>query len=103
MKMIEAVIKPVKLKEVKTALQTIGIVDIRESMLICHVRQKGETVFYRRGNKFVAIFVEKVKLEIVAADETVGKIIEIIGSIAKTEPKEKCRISILHFVDACRI
>ena len=101
MKLIEAVIKPVKLKEVKAALQTIGIVDIRESTLICHDRLKGETRFYRRGAKYVAIFVEKVKLEIIAADETVGKIIDVIGANAKTERNEECRIFILPYVDAC--
>jgi nitrogen regulatory protein P-II 1 len=100
MKLIEAVIKPVKLKEVKAALKTIGIVDIMESALICHGRQKGEAMFYR-GTEFVIDFVEKVKLEIIAADESVGKIIEIIGSIAKTERKEDCRIFILPFVEVC--
>jgi nitrogen regulatory protein PII len=99
-KLIEAVIKPVKLKEVKAALQAVGIVDIMESTLICRDRQKGETRFYRRGAEYVAIFVEKVKLEIIAADKSVGKIIEVIGAIAKTERKEDCRIYILPFVAA---
>jgi nitrogen regulatory protein PII len=99
-KIIEAVIRPVKLKEVKAGLQTIGIVDIMERTLICRDRQKGETRFYRRGAEYVAIFVEKVKLEIIAADESVGKIIEVIGAIAKTEQKEDCRILILPFVAA---
>jgi nitrogen regulatory protein PII len=99
MKLIEAVIKPVKLKEVKAALQTIGIDDIMESTLTCHGRQKGASMFYR-GAEFVIDFVEKVKLEIIATDESVGKIIEVIGTIARTERKEDCRIFILPFVEA---
>lgn len=99
MKLIEAVIKPVKLSEVKAALQNIGIVEIMESTLICHGRQKGESMFYR-GAELVVDFVEKIKLEIVAADESVGKIIDTIGTIAKTERRDDCRIFILPFIEA---
>jgi len=99
MKLIEAVIKPVKLQEVKAALQTITIVDIKERKLICHGRQKRVSMLFR-GAEYVEYFVEKVKLEIIAADESVGKIIEAIGSIARTERREDCRIFILPFVEA---
>ena len=57
-------------------------------------------MFYR-GAEYVTSFVEKVKLEIIAADDSVGKIVEIIGNIAKTERREDCRIFILPFVEAC--
>jgi nitrogen regulatory protein P-II 1 len=98
-KLIEAVIKPVKLNEVKAALQTIGIESIRERKLICHGRQKAESML-GRGAEYVEYFVEKIKLEIIAADESVGRIIEVIGAIAWTERKEDCRIHILPFVAA---
>jgi nitrogen regulatory protein P-II 1 len=100
MKLIEAIIKPVKLDEVKSALQKMGIEDIMESALICHGRQKGQAMYYR-GADYVASFVEKVKLEIIAADDSAGKIVEIIGNIAKTERMDDCRIFILPFVQAC--
>jgi nitrogen regulatory protein PII len=99
-KLIEAIIKPVKLDEVRAALKKIGIDEFMESALICHGRQKGQSMFFR-GAEFVTDFVEKIKLEIIAADESVGKIIEVIGTIAKTERKEDCRIFILPFVEAC--
>ena len=99
MKLIEAIIKPVKLDEVRAALETAGVDEIMESALICHGRQKGQVMFFR-GAEYVANFVERVKLEIIAADDAVGKIIEVIGTIAKTERKEDCRIFILPFVDA---
>jgi nitrogen regulatory protein P-II 1 len=94
MKLIEAIIKPVKLDEIRAALETIGVDEIMESALICHGRQKGQVMFFR-GAEYVANFVERVKLEIIAADDAVGKIIEVIGTIAKTERKEDCRIFIL--------
>jgi len=93
MKLIEAIIKPVKLDEVKSALQQIGIEEFMESAIICHGRQKGQAMLFR-GAEYMVNFVEKVKLEIIAADDAVGKIIEVIGSIAKTERREDCRIFI---------
>ena len=70
MKLIEAIIKPVKLQEVESALQKIGIEEFMESALICHGRQKGQAMLYR-GVEHMANFVEKVKLEIIAADDAV--------------------------------
>ena len=91
MKLIEAIIKPVKLDEVEFALKRIGIEVFMESALVCHGRQKGQAMLYR-GAEHVVNFVERVKLEIIAADDMVGKIVEVIGNIAKTERMEDCRI-----------
>lgn len=99
MKLIEAIIKPVKLEDVKTALRNIGIEEFMESALICHGRQKGQAMFFR-GAEYMLNFVEKVKLQIIAADDAVGKIVEAIGTIARTERREDCRIYILPFVEA---
>ncbi len=99
MKLIEAIIKPVKLHEVKNALQNLGIEEIMESPLICHGRQKGEAMLYR-GAEYVANFVEKVKIEVIAGDDLVGKIVEVIGTVARTERRDDCRIFILPFVEA---
>ena len=100
MKLIEAIIKPAKLDEVKSALQKIGIEEIMESALICHGSQKRQRLFYR-GAEYMKNFVEQIKLEIVAAGDLVGKIVAVIGNIAKTERKEDCRICILPFVELC--
>jgi len=100
MKLIEAIIKPVKLEEVKSALAKIGIDEFLESAIFCHGRLKGQAMVYR-GVEYVSYFVEKVKLEVIAADDSVGKIIEAIGNIAKTERREDCRIYVLPFVEAC--
>ncbi len=99
MKMIEAIIKPVKLEEVESALQAMGVEEFMESALICHGRQqKGQAMLYR-GTEYVANSVEKIRLEIIAAEDSVGKIVEAIRTIAKTERREDCRIYILPFVE----
>lgn len=91
MKQIEAVVDQFTLQEVRSALEAMGIEDVRESTIRCH--QKGQTMMFR-GATFVATVVEKVKLEIVAADEAVAGIIETIAAIARTGRTQDCRIAI---------
>lgn len=101
MKMIEAIIMPKKLAEVESALQEIGIDDYMESMTICRGRQSqgGQAMRYR-GQEYVATGVEKVKLEVITADDSVEKVIELIGAIAKTERTGDCRIFVFPFLEA---
>jgi nitrogen regulatory protein P-II 2 len=96
MKLIEAVIHQLKLQEVRNALDEMGVEDFMESSVICH--GKGQTIMFR-GARFVANIVDKVKLEIIAADESVGNIIEAIGSIARTGRKEDCRIAVRPYLE----
>ena len=93
MKVIEAVIQQLKLQEVRNALDGMGVEDYMESSVNCHRNRKESTMIFR-GAMFVANIVERVKLEIIAADDSVEKIIEVIGSIAKTGRREDCRIAI---------
>ncbi|HTG01728.1 MAG TPA: P-II family nitrogen regulator [Nitrospirota bacterium] len=83
MKKIEAVIKPFKLDEVKDALNAIGVQGITVTEVKGFGRQKGHTELYR-GAEYVVDFLPKVKLEIIAADKLVPKIIETIETTAKT-------------------
>ncbi|OGW41262.1 MAG: transcriptional regulator [Nitrospirae bacterium GWD2_57_9] len=83
MKKIEAVIKPFKLDEVKDALNGIGVQGITVTEVKGFGRQKGHTELYR-GAEYVVDFLPKVKLEVIAADNLVAKIIETIETAAKT-------------------
>jgi nitrogen regulatory protein P-II 1 len=83
MKKIEAVIKPFKLDEVKDALNAIGVQGITVTEVKGFGRQKGHTELYR-GAEYVVDFLPKVKIEIIAADSLVTKIIETIETSAKT-------------------
>jgi len=83
MKKIEAVIKPFKLDEVKDALNAIGVQGITVTEVKGFGRQKGHTELYR-GAEYVVDFLPKVKLEVIAADSLVPKIIETIEAAAKT-------------------
>lgn len=83
MKKIEAIIKPFKLDDVKDALNEIGIKGITVTEVKGFGRQKGHTELYR-GAEYVVDFLPKVKLEIIAKDELVTSIIEVIEKAAKT-------------------
>ena len=83
MKKIEAIIKPFKLDEVKEALQEIGLQGITVIEAKGFGRQKGHTELYR-GAEYVVDFLPKVKIEVVLADEMLGKALEAIQKAAKT-------------------
>jgi nitrogen regulatory protein P-II 1 len=83
MKKIEAIIKPFKLDEVKDALNSIGVQGITVTEVKGFGRQKGHTELYR-GAEYVVDFLPKVKLEVIAPDTLVPKIIETIETTAKT-------------------
>jgi len=98
MQQIEAVIHQFKLDEVRNALEEMGVEDFMESSIKCHTHRGRQTMSFR-GATFVANIVEKVKLEVIAADESVGKIVEAIGSIARTGNSEDCRIAIRPYLE----
>jgi len=83
MKKIEAIIKPFKLDEVKQKLTSIGITGMTVSEVKGFGRQKGHTELYR-GAEYTVDFLPKVKIEILATNEMVPKIIETIVESAQT-------------------
>jgi nitrogen regulatory protein P-II 1 len=102
MKLIEAIIKPFKLDEVKDALNEIGIEGITVSEVKGFGRQKGHTELYR-GAEYVVDFIPKVKIEIAVADELVAKVVAAIELTAKTGRIGDGKIFVLPLEDAVRI
>ena len=97
MKQIEAVIDQCKMEEVRDALEEMGVDDFMESAILCH--RKGSPMRFR-GATFMANVIEKVKLEVIAADDSVARIIEAIGAIARTGRRDECRIAIRPYPEA---
>ena len=102
MKLIEAIIKPFKLDEVKDALNAIGIEGITVSEVKGFGRQKGHTELYR-GAEYVVDFIPKIKMEIAVSDELVGKVVETIENTAKTGRIGDGKIFIISLEEAIRI
>ena len=83
MKMVEAIVKPFKLDEVKEALMRVGI----QGMTITEVkgfgRQKGHTELYR-GAEYTVDFLPKIKIQILVADDKAGEVVDAILQTART-------------------
>lgn len=99
MKLIEAVITTANLEEVKTALQRIGIEKIMIRRIVNNGRKKGWAVLHM-GAEYMTGFMTKFKVEIIAADEMVGRVIETIAESARKECNATCRIFIHNLVEA---
>jgi nitrogen regulatory protein P-II 1 len=102
MKLVEAIIKPFKLDEVKDALNDIGIEGITVSEVKGFGRQKGHTELYR-GAEYVVDFIPKIKLEIAIADELVAKVVETIETSARTGRIGDGKIFVIPLEEALRI
>jgi nitrogen regulatory protein P-II 1 len=83
MKKIEAVIKPFKLEDVKSALSALGVAGMTVAEVKGFGRQKGHTEIYR-GSEYVVDFLPKVKIELVLADALVDSAVAAIVKAAKT-------------------
>ncbi len=102
MKKIEAIIKPFKLDDVKEALTDIGIQGMTVSEAKGYGRQKGHKEVYR-GAEYAVDFVPKLKIEIVADDDMVEKVIETLQKAAYTGKIGDGKIFVSRIDDAIRI
>jgi len=83
MKKIEAIIKPLKLDNVKDALHALGINGMTVTDVRGFGRQKGQMESYR-GREVQASFITKVMLVTVVADDMEERVVNTILQHAKT-------------------
>ena len=83
MKLVTAIIKPFKLDQVRSALDTIGVHGMTVTEVKGYGRQRGHTEIYR-GAEYAVNFLPKVQLEIVVADDSAEKVVDTITSAART-------------------
>ena len=102
MKLIEAIIKPFKLDEVKDALLEIGAKGMTVTEVKGFGRQKGHKETYR-GTEYTIEFVPKIKIEVAVADEQVARIVETISRIARTGSIGDGKIFLRHLYNVLRI
>ena len=83
MKMVEAIVKPFKLDEVKEALTKAGIQGMTVEEVKGFGRQKGHTELYR-GAEYSVDFLPKVKIQILVPDDKAVEVVRLITDAAKT-------------------
>jgi nitrogen regulatory protein P-II 1 len=83
MKLITAVIKPFKLEDVKSALESFGIHGLTVSEASGFGRQKGHTEVYR-GAEYTVDLVPKLRVEILVEDDDADSVVDVIVKTAQT-------------------
>jgi nitrogen regulatory protein P-II 2 len=83
MKLVVAIIKPFKLEEVRDALLAVGVHGLTVTEVKGYGRQKGHTEIYR-GAEYAVNFLPKLRIEVAVPSEDADKVVEAIGTAAKT-------------------
>ena len=83
MKLVTAVIKPHKLADVRSALETFGVTGMTVTEASGYGRQKGHTEVYR-GAEYEVDLVPKVRLEVVVEDADATSVLDILVKAAQT-------------------
>jgi len=102
MKLIEAIIKPFKLDEVREALTQIGVSGLTVSEAKGFGRQKGHTEHYR-GAEYQVDFLPKIKIEVVVPDDRMEAVVDAIARSANTQKIGDGKIFVSTVSDAVRI
>ena len=83
MKLINAVVKPHKWEDVRSALEAAGVSGMTVSEVSGYGRQKGHTEVYR-GAEYDIAMVPKIRIEILTEDDDVDQIVQAITEAAHT-------------------
>lgn len=102
MKKIEAIIRPFKLDEVKSALTEIGIHGMTLTEVRGYGRQKGHQETFR-GSEYTVDFLPKSKLEVVVEDPLFEVAMETIIKTARSGKIGDGKIFVTEVFDVVRI
>jgi nitrogen regulatory protein P-II 2 len=102
MKLVIAIIKPFKLEEVRDALTAIGVHGMTITEVKGYGRQKGHTEIYR-GAEYAVNFLPKIRIEVAVASETADRVVDAIGTAAKTGQIGDGKIFVAPIEQALRI
>ena len=83
MRLITGIVKPFKLDDVKTALESFGVQGMTVSEVQGFGRQRGHTEVYR-GAEYTVAFVPKVRVEVLCDDADAADVLEVIAKSAQT-------------------
>tara|TARA_B100000575_G_C22931089_1_gene539547 strand:+ start:103 stop:480 length:378 start_codon:yes stop_codon:yes gene_type:complete len=102
MKFITAIIKPIKLEEVRAALSEVNALGMTVTEVKGFGRQKGQTELYR-GTEYRNDFLPKTKIELAVKDEDTDSVISAISSVSNTGKVGDGKIFVYDLEKAVRI
>ncbi len=102
MQLIEAIVRPHTIHQVKTALYEIGVKGLTVSDVRGAGQQKGQVERFR-GSEYTADFINKAKIEVAVDDDQVEVVVETIIKAARTGEIGDGKIFIRPLTDVVRI
>jgi nitrogen regulatory protein P-II 1 len=102
LKRIEAVIRPEKLEPLRQLLEETGYPGMMVTEIEGHGKQRGVEQQWR-GNRYRTVFLPKIKVEIIASDKKVKKLIDVIVDVCRSGSVGDGKIFISPVTDAIRI
>lgn len=102
MKKIEAIIRPMKIDDLKEALTSIGITGMTVTDVRGYGRQRGRTEKYR-GNTYIVNLLPKLKVEFVVPDDRVEEAMDAVLEAAHTGEIGDGKVFVAHVEEAVRI
>jgi len=102
MKLIQAILRPEKLADVKDALAEIGIHGMSVTDIRGCGRQRGRRELYR-GAEYVVELLPKVKIEIAIQDKDLPQVMDTIVAAAQTGSIGDGKVFVLPLEDCLRV
>jgi nitrogen regulatory protein PII len=99
---VEAIIRPLKLEDVKNALDDLGVKGLTVTEVRGYGKQKGFTERYR-GTEYTISLIHKVKIETVVEDDQVDQVVDALCEAARTGEIGDGKIFLHPVIDAVRI
>ena len=83
MKLVTAVVKPHKLDDVRSALETFGVTGMTVTEASGYGRQKGHTEVYR-GAEYTVEFLPKIRVDVLIDEIDVEKVVDAVVNASRT-------------------
>lgn len=103
MKKIEAIIRPEKLNDVKSALEVAGFIGLNIVHVTGRGAQKGIVHGGRGGEEYTVDMLPKLKIEVVVNDAEANRVVDVILASARTGNIGDGKIFIIPVEDAIRV
>lgn len=99
---IEAIVRPDRLDEVKSALDELGVTGLTITEVRGSGKQRGYVHHYR-GAEYTVNLLDKVKIETVIPDSQLDDVIQAITTAARTGEVGDGKIFVFPVADAVRV
>ena len=102
MKFITAIIKPIKLEQVRAELSKANALGMTVTEVKGYGRQRGETELYR-GTEYHNDYLTKTKIELAVKDEDAQSVIDAISSVTNSGKVGDGKIFVYNLENVIRI